>query len=363
MANGIDQNLLQQGLLGGQGVQAPALTGLFAGQQQALESGQDPERNLLKKVFPGLFKPSKREQGLLDIQQEAQTAQLGRARSAVEAQAREAGIQLPRGADTKRGQVFESAARGEAQGLQAFETLKRQGPAGRAARRTGAASAQQDLLTKTLANRASLEDAAGGRFGTNLTFEQFSGIRDAVSGTAQGTSTLNNIADVIENTTPQQLLLAGSGPGGGTLQGQLEAQMFSLFRPLQNLLEDKASVLRQSDREAIEDVVGNPAGFMANVFSRDPKTVARLKELGQILARNTESKLTGLDDKTRNLLAPVLAQQPSPFTIPEPGNVRDPASPAGGSGLFPGAAEDPLESGALQEAGGAVLDFLSSGRR
>lgn len=126
MANGIpgiDPNLIQQGTSAAkQSLFQNSLPGLFAQQQQLLERGQDFKSNLIEKIFPGLFKPSKREQELLDVQKRASSAALKRSRQGIRAEAREAGIE---GAGFGAKGVFEAAARGDRAG---FESLKRQGP-------------------------------------------------------------------------------------------------------------------------------------------------------------------------------------------------------------------------------------------
>lgn len=126
----IDQGLIQQGLAGGQ---AQPLQGLFASQQAGLEKGQDPRSNLFKKVFPGLFKPSEREQELLDIQQEATTKQFEQAQQNIAGELRTQGLGDAMAFPAVRAAI-ESAAAGDPSGEQAIEAIKFQSPAKRAGR-------------------------------------------------------------------------------------------------------------------------------------------------------------------------------------------------------------------------------------
>lgn len=134
MANGpgIDQSLIQQGLQGGQ---AQPLAGLFAGQQRGLEaSGRgEGQRSLLGRVFPGLFKPTKREQELLDIEQEATTKVFEQAQQNIAGTLRTEGLGDALVFPEVRAAV-ESAARGDPNAEQAIEAIRFQSPAKRAGR-------------------------------------------------------------------------------------------------------------------------------------------------------------------------------------------------------------------------------------
>jgi hypothetical protein len=157
MANGIpgiDPTIIERGTAAARpSLFQQSLPGLFAQQQQLLERGQDVRTNLLKKILPGLFKPSKREQQLLDVQKRASAAELGRAREGIRAEARGAGIE---GAGFGASGVFEAAARGNRSG---FEALKQQGPVATGIRELAATRATTaEARAVTQENRAIAEE-------------------------------------------------------------------------------------------------------------------------------------------------------------------------------------------------------------
>ena len=171
---------------------------------------------------------------------------------------------------------------------------------------------QKALQLAALQQQQAAIDATGGNFGTGLTFAQFDELKSAVGGLVTGSSTLRGIADLVENTTPAQLELMRQG---GAL-GELKADIFSLFRPLQSLLEDKASVLRESDREAIEEFIGSPDSFFAGISTRDAVIIGKMNRIADILDRRTEVKLEGLDERTLSLMQNTLTGRPRPFMTP-----------------------------------------------
>jgi hypothetical protein len=123
--------------------------------------------------------------------------------------------------------------------------------------------------------------------------------------------------------------MAAIGRGaGGEIQGQIEAELFSLMRSMQTLLESgEGSVLRKSDQELIEGALGDPSSFVSNVFSRESKTLGSLRRFGEILLESAGRELVGLDEKTIGMLAPVMQMSPSKFARPE-GPAVDPAAPS-----------------------------------
>ena len=194
---------------------------------------------------------------------------------------------------------------------------------------------QQALQLAALQQQQAAIDATGGNFGTGLTFTEFDGVKGQVGGLTQGINTLRGIADLVENTTPAQLELMREG---GAL-GELKADIFSLFRPLQSMLEDKASVLRESDRKAIEEFLGSPDSFFAGVSTRDAVIVGKMTRIADILEQRRANKLEGLDKRTLSLMQGVMAPAPRPFMTGD-GTIRDPvAAPT------PGPAEVAGEAG------------------
>ena len=180
---------------------------------------------------------------------------------------------------------------------------------------------QKALQLQALQQQQAAIDATGGNFGTGLTFTEFDGIKGQVGGLTQGINTLRGISDLVENTTPAQLELMRNG---GAL-GELKADIFSLFRPLQSMLEDKASVLRESDRQAIEDFLGSPDSFFTGVSTRDAVIMGKMNRIADILEQRRSNKLEGLDKRTLSLMQGVMAPQPRPFMTGD-GVIRDPVS-------------------------------------
>ena len=160
-----------------------------------------------------------------------------------------------------------------------------------------------------------------GRWGSGLDYNQFQKLNNSVNTYAKGIGNARFVSDVISQTTPLQLqtrAMAG-------VVGQLETTMFELYRPIQALSESKESVLREGEREAINDYLNNPTGFISQLMSFDAATVGKMDKLEQALQRNMDSALIGLDDRTLMLLGDSMQIPQNAFTPPSAnGTIRDP---------------------------------------
>lgn len=344
----IDQGIISQGLAAGQArqraIRAPSLfdqvsTGLFS------TGVANPQRvGALQEKLAGPF-----GQGIFGkrgarLQSEAAQEQFEANRQAFLDQAEAAGVQITpeieRQVDAQLNSQF-----GFAGAQQVIAQAQLELPEAVSARQAAAQAqavtrskaeidlfqSQQELIAEStpeaLALRAAEQQqamvaATGGRFGSDLTFPEFSALASQVGGLVQGSGTLRGLSDIVSSTTPAQLALLQSGE----LKGKVQADIFSLLRPLQTLLEDKASVLRESDREVITEIVGNPASFIRGVTTRDPVIIGKLNALADILERNTAVALQGLDDQTISLLDASLTQPDRPFQQQE-GEIREPVAP------------------------------------
>ena len=161
-----------------------------------------------------------------------------------------------------------------------------------------------------------------GRWGTGLDFGQFDKIKNAVATYSKGIGNARFISDVISATTPAQMRTQAMA---GT-RGRLETTMFELYRPIQALSESKESVLREGERQAIDDYLGNPTGFFNQLMSFDALTIGKMQKLAEALQRNREMALIGLDERTLGLLEPAMVIPTSSFTPPsaDESSIRDP---------------------------------------
>lgn len=363
MANGIDQSLLQAGRRGAEFVQAPslfdqALPGLFS--NQSTIRFDETQGGRFKKFFlGGLFGPTKKEREAHAREQKAEAAATKVRAQGIAGQIRTAGrgdaLSFPAVRD-----IVQLASTGDEESLRSVAGIIGNQTAGQRAQgierqRVADESAQLQLEQAQLA-------AEGGVFGSHIDSDRFFAIRDKVGTQVAGASSLRNIHDTVKNLTDVQMAAIGSG-AGGEIQGQIEAELFSLMRSMQTLLESgEGSVLRKSDQELIEAALGDPSSFIGNVFSREAKTLGALNRFSEILLESAGRELVGLDAKTIGLLSPVLQMAPSPFARPE-GPERDAPPVTGGSTLFPGAPisdEDILTP--LQEGAKSLLNILTPGR-
>ena len=319
MANGIDTSLIERGTRGQEALAAPSLfqqtlPGLFAGSSQV--QFDETQGGRFKKFFlGGLFGPTKKEREANKREQVAEKAAINRRAGAIAGNIRLAGrgdaLSFPAVRD-----AVQAAALGEPQALQDVAGIAT-GPT-KAQRAQGI---ERQRVTDETA-RVALEEAqlaqAGGAFGSNLDVGQFMTLRDKTGAQVAGASKLFNIADTVENLTDFELAMSGPGFAGGTLQGQIEADLFVLLSSMQTLLEiGEPSVLRKSDQELIQAALGNPSDLSALLFSREPKTLAAIRRFGDALLETADRSLVGMDQKTIGLLAPALQMQPSPFKRPE----------------------------------------------
>jgi len=329
MAGGIDSSLLERGTRGQEIITAPTLfqqtiPGLFAGSSQS-QFDETQGGRFKKFFFGGLFGPTKKEREANKREQVAEKAAVVRRTQGIAGQLRNAGrgdvLQFPAARDAVR-----AAALGEEQGLKDVASFLGPTEAQRAQgverQRVTDATAQENLAALELTRE-------GGPFGSQLSVERFIKLRDKTGIQVSGASKLNNIADTVENLTDFELAMSGPGFAGGTLQGQIEADLFGLLGSMQTLLEiGEPSVLRKSDQELIQAALGNPAELSALLFSREPKTLATIRRFSELLLESAERSLVGMDQKTIDLMAPVLQMEPSPFKRPE-----GPLARAGGPGL------------------------------
>ena len=302
------------------------LPGLFANQSaQGIPAKTFGER--FRETFAGgILGPSKRQKEGLKVEQEMETAMIKRRAEGLAGQIRLSGKGDALSFSSVRDAV-QAAALGDQQGLSDVASIL--------GAQTGAqrAAGAQRQVTADLTAEQALADAQlaaqGGAFGSNLDVGQFMTLRDKTGAQVAGASKLFNIADTVENLTDFELAMAGPGFAGGTLQGQIEADLFVLLSSMQTLLEiGEPSVLRKSDQELIQGALGNPADLSALLFSREPKTLAAIRRFGDALLETADRSLVGMDQKTIELLSPVLQLQPSPFKRPE-----GPLSRAGGPGI------------------------------
>ena len=364
MANGPQQGLpfpglLEQGRRGAAPLQAPslfdqALPGLFSGQTN-IRFDETQGGRFKKHFFGGLFGPTKKEREANAREIKAEGAAIKRRAQGIAGQIRTAGrgdaLSFPAVRD-----AVQAAALGEQQGLSDVAAIAGGQTAGQrqaGVRRQAVAdlTAEQTLADAQVA-------AQGGPFGSFLSGPEFRGVNEKVGSQMAGASSLFNISDTVRNLTDAQMAAIGGG-AGGQIQGEIEAELFGLMRPLQTLLESgEGSVLRKSDQELIADVTGNPASFISQVFSREAKTLAKLDRLGELLQESAQRSTSGMDARTMELLAPVNQITPSKFTKPK-GKTRSAPTPVGGSVAFPGSPVeteqiiDPLKTGAKK-----LIDLL-----
>lgn len=343
----VDQTLIQQGLAAGQAqrraIRPPSLfdqvsAGLFSTGVANPERAAALQEKLSGPFAEGIF--GKRGARL---RSEAASEQFEENRAAFLAQAEAAGVSITPELEAQIDQQLDSNL-GFAGAQEVIAQAQAELPEAVAARQAGARAqgvqraqaevdllkSQQELLASSTPQALALQaanqrnaliEAQGGRFGSGLTFPEFQGVASQVGGLVQGSGTLRGLSDIVESTTPAQLALLQSGE----LRGKVQADIFSLLRPLQTLLEDKASVLRESDRRVIEEIIGNPASFISGVTTRDPVITGKLNELASILERNTAVALQGLDATTIGLLDASLTRPDRPFQQQE-GTIREPVS-------------------------------------
>jgi hypothetical protein len=317
VANGIDPNLITRGTRGTELLTAPTLfqqtlPGLFAGSSQ-LQFDETQGGRFKKFFFGGLFGPTKKEREANKREQVAEKALINQRAKSIAGSLRNAGrgdvLQFPAARD-----AVQAAAEGDAQAQASVAGFlgptKAQRAQGIERQRITDRSAELGLEQAELT-------AAGGRFGSGIDANRFFAIRDKVGTQVAGASSLFNIADTVESLTDVEMAAIGAG-AGGEIQGQIEAELFSLMRSMQTLLESgEGSVLRKSDQELIEGALGDPSSFVSNVFSRESKTLGSLRRFGEILLESAGRELVGLDQTTIGLLGPVMQMSPSRFARPE----------------------------------------------
>jgi hypothetical protein len=312
---------------GGPSLFAQVLPGLFANQSAAGIPAQTFGERFRERAFGGLLGPSKRQKEGLKIEQDIEQAMIDRRAEGIAGQIRLAGRGDALSFPAVRDQV-QAAALGDEQAQANIQSLliaetKAQATQRQAGELTQQQQAAANLRQTQLTNRQAALDQSGGQFGSFLSGQEFRDINEKVGAQMAGASSLFAIADTVEALTDAQILAFGAGTGGD-LQGEIEAELFGLMRPLQTLLEQgKGSVLRESDAKLIRAVTGDPSSFVTLVFSREAKTLARLRRLGELLVEQTQISTSPLDARTMALLDPVNRIRPSPFSEPK-GTKRDP---------------------------------------
>ena len=318
--------LQEQGRRGAQPLQQPSLfdqtlPGLFSGQSN-IRFDETQGGRFKKHFFGGLFGPTKKEREANAREQKAEGAAIKRRAQGLAGQIRVAGrgdaLSFPAVRD-----AVQAAALGEAQGLSDVASI-----IGSQTQAQVQAQAQRQVTADTgaeLALQQAQLAASGGEFGSFLSGQEFRAIESKVGGQMAGASSLFSIHDTVKNLTDAEILAIGQG-AGGELQGQMQAELFALMRPLQTLLESgEGSVLRKSDQELIADVTGDPSSFSSLLFSREAKTLGKLKRLGELLQESAQRETSSLDARTLSKLSGVNVIRPSPFARPD-GKTR-PAAP------------------------------------
>jgi hypothetical protein len=329
VANGIDPSLIQRGTRGTELLTAPTLfqqtlPGLFAGSSQ-LQFDETQGGRFKKFFLGGLFGPTKKEREANKREVVAEKAALNRRTTGIIGQFKQAGIDRSAASFPAVRDAIQAAAAGEAQGLSDVQSILAQAPRAVAGREAATERARISDRSAELGLEQAELTAAGGRFGSGIDANRFFAIRDKVGTQVAGASSLFNIADTVESLTDVEMAAIGAG-AGGEIQGQIEAELFSLMRSMQTLLESgEGSVLRKSDQELIEGALGDPSSFVSNVFSRESKTLGSLRRFGEILLESAGRELVGLDQTTIGLLAPVMQMSPSRFARPDGPDV-DPAA-------------------------------------
>ncbi len=159
---GIDPSLISKGLTGAS-LFDQVVPGLFAQQQQAAGSQRGFGQTLLRKFFPGVFAPSKKEQATLDIAQAGQAKAVATSAQAISGALNLAGIgdaaSLPAVRDT-----IQAAATGDAGAIQGINALLFQAPEAVAARQASAQQAQDanDRQNIQLTNQLQEQAKRGG---------------------------------------------------------------------------------------------------------------------------------------------------------------------------------------------------------
>jgi len=162
-------------------------------------------------------------------------------------------------------------------------------------------------------------ERAGGRYGSNLSVTEFLPMRDKAMQFQNGIDNTRFLMDVIDQTTPAQLAVMPK------VRGRVDAAVYSMYRTVQTMSESKDSVLRESERVAIKDFLGDPGGFIKGLTTRDARTIEKLKFINEAQQRNQKLLSVGMDEKTIGLLNQ--AAQPNPemykFQVPEGATIRD----------------------------------------
>lgn len=165
--------------------------------------------------------------------------------------------------------------------------------------------------------------AEQGQFGTpGLDLDGFQQ-RTAKAATLQGgADALNFLTDVVGSATDVQM----QSPAMAATRGRAEFAVFSLLPVMQSIMESKQSTLREGERKLIQEFIGNPAGFVESLFSLDETTIAKLKSIREVVARNYEVNMAGLQPQTIDMIQGIARPNASYYgwTPPEGATIRSP---------------------------------------
>ena len=182
---------------------------------------------------------------------------------------------------------------------------------------------RQMLIGKYMQDMAQADQIAATTdiFGSNLNFTQFSELKQTIGTLQKGIDNNTFITSVIDNTTPAQI------QANSRLKGELETAAFGMLAPLQSMIESKQSTLREQERAALQDFMGNPAGFVAQVAARDAVALGKWDTIKGLFQRDLEAVEIGLQPKTRELLNEVkrTIRDSNKYRFEQPqGTIREP---------------------------------------
>jgi len=270
------------------------------------------------------------------------------------------GITADPGEAYQAGQDAIDMAAGGVDPLAAFAGQTQQGQALLAQQQADAGvgrdQAQANLLKTQLANQESQYQNAErqvGRYGTGLDRTEYTALQSTMVRGQRTLDITNFISDIVSSTTPAQL----ASPGMAVERGRMQASKFPMYMAVQSLTEERKSVLRGEEREAIDSFLGNPDSFWSSLMSFDAATVSKFNTIGQWTRDQMEANIVGLDVTTKSLLDAAVNQDPAfyGFSAPDNATIRD----AEGSTLrspFEGAGDEPARLGR------GLMDMLPRGR-
>ena len=187
---------------------------------------------------------------------------------------------------------------------QAALNAMQSGPTAQAAA-AAAAQAQENIALDIQAKRIQAQTDAqfgpAGRWGSGLTFEQFQGLSGPMQIVRQGLDATNYIIDTFNTFNVGQLRLPTAEAAG--IRADLESSAFALIPVIQGMMEPGSkSVIRESERVAFVEFIGDPNSFFTKAFRRDKATLAKMDFINAAMQREAARLTTGLDQRTIDLL-------------------------------------------------------------